>query len=245
MNTPTLGYDERLPLYQRLREEMLAKIAAGEWTPGAPIPTEAELTKLYGVAIGTVRKAVDTLVNEGLLLRSQGRGTFVRRPNFDASLARFFRQVNASGGREIPTSRILAKVLQKPSQAVAKALELADGEQVVHLERLRTVEGRTLFHEEIWLPASRFSALLKIEAEDFGELLYPFYEEQCGQCIASAKETLTVGAADSAMARILSVAEGSPVVTIERTALGYDRSPLEYRLSRAGAEGFRYQIDIS
>ncbi|HAW23394.1 MAG TPA: GntR family transcriptional regulator, partial [Pseudomonas sp.] len=99
MNTSTLGYDERLPLYQRLREEMLAKIAAGEWTPGAPIPTEAELTRHYGVAIGTVRKAVDTLVNEGLLLRSQGRGTFVRRPNFDASLARFFRQVDASGGR--------------------------------------------------------------------------------------------------------------------------------------------------
>lgn len=245
MNAPTLGYDERLPLYQRLREEMLAKIAAGEWTPGAPIPTEAELTKLYGVAVGTVRKAVDTLVNEGLLLRSQGRGTFVRRPNFEASLARFFRQVDANGGREIPTSRILSKTLHEPSQTVATALELLDGEQVIHIKRLRMIEDRTLFHEEIWLPASRFGALLDIDAEDFGELLYPFYEEQCGQRIASAKETLTVGAANGAMAKTLSVAEGSPVVTIERTALGYDRSPLEYRLSRAGAEGFRYQIDIS
>ncbi len=245
MNAPTLGFDERLPLYQRLREEMLAKIAAGEWTPGAPIPTEAELTRLYGVAIGTVRKAVDTLVNEGLLLRSQGRGTFVRRPNFDASLARFFRQVNASGGREIPASRILARTVQEPSPTVAAALELNAGEQVIHLERLRTVEGRTLFHEEIWLPATRFGALLDIDTEDFGELLYPFYEKQCGQCIASARETLTVGAADSAMANILAIDEGAPVVSIERTALGYDRSPLEYRLSRAAAEGFRYQIDIS
>lgn len=245
MSTPTLGYDERLPLYQRLREEMLAKIAAGEWSPGAPIPTEAELTRHYGVAIGTVRKAVDTLVNEGLLLRSQGRGTFVRRPNFDASLARFFRQVNASGGREIPASRILSKTLQQSSLSVAKALELDEGEQVVHMERLRMVEGRTLFHEEIWLPAARFGVLLEIDAESFGELLYPFYEKQCGQCIASAKETLTVGAADSAMAKKLSIEKGAPVVTIERTALGYDRCPLEYRLSRAAAEGFRYQIDIS
>ncbi|MFJ2538707.1 MULTISPECIES: GntR family transcriptional regulator [unclassified Pseudomonas] len=245
MNASTLGYDERLPLYQRLREEMLAKIAAGEWTPGAPIPTEAELTKHYGVAIGTVRKAVETLVNEGLLLRSQGRGTFVRRPNFDASLARFFRQVNASGGREIPTSRILAKTLQKPSLAVANALKLQDGEQVVSMERLRMVEGRTLFHEDIWLPATRFGALLSMDSESFGELLYPLYETQCGQCIASASETLTVGEADPAMATILSIKEGSPVVTIERTALGYDRSPLEYRISRAAAEGFRYQIDIS
>ena len=245
MNTSTLGYDERLPLYQRLREEMLAKIAAGEWTPGTPIPTEAELTRQYGVAIGTVRKAVDTLVNEGLLLRSQGRGTFVRRPNFDASLARFFRQVNAGGGREIPTSRILSKALMTPSKQVRDALELAEGEQVVHMQRLRMVEGRALFHEEIWLPASRFGALMGIDSASFGELLYPLYERLCGQCIASAKETLTIGAADAAMANALSIDVGAPVVSIERTALGYDRSALEYRLSRAAADGFRYQIDIS
>lgn len=244
MKPPTLGYDQRLPLYQRLREEMLAKIAAGEWSPGAPIPTEAELTKLYGVAIGTVRKAVDTLVSEGLLLRSQGRGTFVRRPNFDASLARFFRQVNASGGREIPSSRILSKELQKPSKAVAKALALKSGEQVLRMERLRVIDDRTLFHEEIWLPASRFIVLLDIDSTTFGDLLYPFYEKQCGQCIASARETLTVGSADAEVARTLSIEPGNPIVIIERTALGYDRSPLEYRLSRAAANNFHYQIDI-
>jgi GntR family transcriptional regulator len=245
MNTPTLGYDERLPLYQRLREEMLAKISAGEWTPGAPSPTEAELTRHYGVAIGTVRKAVDTLVNEGLLLRSQGRGTFLRRPNFETSLARFFRQVNAGGGRETPTSRILSKTLQTPSQAVTDALKLSEGEQVVHMERLRMVEGRVLFHEDIWLSASRFGDLLEIDSASFGELLYPLYEKQCGQCIASAKETLTVGAADRSMADMLSIEIGAPMVSIERTAMGYDRSPLEYRLSRAAADGFRYQIEIS
>ncbi|TBU80794.1 GntR family transcriptional regulator [Pseudomonas daroniae] len=245
MNASTLGYDERLPLYQRLREEMLAKIAAGEWSPGEPIPTEAELTRLYGVAIGTVRKAVDTLVSEGLLLRSQGRGTFVRRPNFDASLFRFFRQVNASGGREVPSSRILSKALQKPSRDVAAALALGSGEQVLRMERLRVIEDRTLFHEEIWLPASRFIVLLDIDSATFGDLLYPFYEKQCGQCIASARETLTVGTADDTIADTLAVEPGTPIVMIERIALGYDRSPLEYRLSRAAAEGFRYQIEIS
>jgi GntR family transcriptional regulator len=245
MTTPSLGYDERLPLYQRLREEMLAKIAAGEWSPGTAIPTEAELTKLYGVAVGTVRKAVDTLVNEGLLVRSQGRGTFVRRPNFDASLARFFRQVNATGGREIPTSRIIAKKLQKPAKPVKDALRLGSDERVIRMERLRIVDDRTLFHEEIWLPASRFLPLMDIESQSFGDLLYPLYESHCGQCVASALETLTVGAADKNVSLHLAIPEGSPVVTIERTALGYDRSPLEYRFSRAAAEGFRYQIEIS
>ncbi|TNF16444.1 MAG: GntR family transcriptional regulator [Pseudomonadales bacterium] len=245
MSSTALGHDERLPLYQRLRDEMLAKIAAGEWLPGEAIPTEAELTRQYGVAVGTVRKAVETLVAEGLLLRAQGRGTFVRRPNFDGSLFRFFRQVSASGQPQVPESRILDCRLASADAAAGQALKLADGEQCVHLQRLRLIDGRPLFHERIWLPASRFEALLDVAPADFPQLLYPFYEQHCGQRIASAQETLTVSAADDELAATLDVACGSPAVAIERTALGYDRTPLEYRLSRAAAENFRYQVDIS
>ncbi|MGG2397783.1 GntR family transcriptional regulator [Pseudomonas sp. SH1-B] len=245
MSSAPLGHDERLPLYQRLRDEMLEKIAAGEWLPGEAIPTEAELTRQYGVAVGTVRKAVETLVAEGLLLRAQGRGTFVRRPNFDGSLFRFFRQVSASGKPQVPQSRILECRMEPATEAIRQALKLADGEQCIHLQRLRLIDGRPLFHELIWLPASRFGALLDVAPEDFEQLLYPFYEQHCGQRIASAQETLTVSAADAELAATLDVAPGSPSVVIERTALGYDRKPLEYRLSRAAAENFRYQVDIN
>lgn len=245
MSPTPLGQDERLPLYQRLRDEMLAKIAAGEWLPGEAIPTEAELTRQYGVAVGTVRKAVETLVAEGLLLRAQGRGTFVRRPNFDGSLFRFFRQVSASGQPQIPQSRILVSRLEPATETARVALQLQPGEHCLYLERLRLIEGRPMFHERIWLPASRFSALQSIAPGDFPPLLYPFYEQQCGQRIASAQETLTVASADETLAATLGVALGSPVVVIARTALGYDRTPLEYRMSRAAAENFRYQVEIS
>lgn len=245
MSPTPLGQDERLPLYQRLRDEMLAKIAAGEWLPGEAIPTEAELTRQYGVAVGTVRKALETLVAEGLLLRAQGRGTFVRRPNFDGSLFRFFRQVSASGQSQIPQSRILVSRLEPAEEAARLALQLQPGEHCLYLERLRLIEGRPMFHERIWLPASRFSALQSIAPGDFPPLLYPFYEQQCGQRIASAQETLTVASADETLAATLGVALGSPVVVIARTALGYDRTPLEYRMSRAAAENFRYQVEIS
>ncbi len=245
MGPTLLGQDERLPLYQRLRDEMLAKIAAGEWLPGEAIPTEAELTRQYGVAVGTVRKAVETLVAEGLLLRAQGRGTFVRRPNFDGSLFRFFRQVSASGQSQIPQSRILVSRLEPATETARVALQLQPGEHCLYLERLRLIEGRPMFHERIWLPASRFSALQSIAPGDFPPLLYPFYEQQCGQRIASAQETLTVASADETLAATLGVALGSPVVVIARTALGYDRTPLEYRMSRAAAENFRYQVEIS
>lgn len=240
-----LGPDERLPLYQRLRDEMLAKISIGEWLPGKPIPTEAELTKSYGVAIGTVRKAVDTLVSEGLLQRSQGRGTFVRRPNFDASFFRFFRQVTASGSQKVPESRILSRTLEQPPESVAKALSLQKDEQALLLERVRVIDGHSVFREQIWLPSSKFSSLLEIDPSLFGNLLYPFYEEQCGQLVASARETLTIESANAEIADVIGISEGKPVVVIERIALGYDRTPIEYRISRGAAEGFRYQIDIS
>lgn len=239
-----LGHDERLPLYQRLREEMLAKIAAGEWLPGEAIPTEAELTRHYGVAVGTVRKAVETLVGEGLLLRVQGRGTFVRRPNFDGSLFRFFRQVDASGQSQVPQSRILSRTQETPDAHVRQALNLTEHDATIRLERLRLMNGRPLFHEQIWLPAAQFGALLDTDLNDFGPLLYPFYEERCGMRVASARETLTVTSADEPLAATLGVSAGSPVVVVERVALGYDRQPLEYRLSRGAADTFRYQVEI-
>ncbi|VXC60831.1 GntR family transcriptional regulator [Pseudomonas sp. 8Z] len=244
MSPTPLGQDERLPLYQRLHDEMLAKIAAGEWLPGEAIPTEAELTRQYGVAVGTVRKAVETLVAEGLLLRAQGRGTFVRRPNFDGSLFRFFRQISASGQSQVPQSRILLSRLEPAEETARQALNLQPGEHCLYLERLRLIEEQPMFHERIWLPASRFSALQAIEPGEFPPLLYPFYEQQCGQRIASAQETLTISCADESLSAILGVTVGSPVVVIARKAQGYDRTPLEYRISRAAAENFRYQVDI-
>lgn len=245
MNALTLGSDQRLPLYQRLRDEILAKISSGEWRPGEPIPTEAELTKTYSVAIGTVRKAVDTLVADGLLQRSQGRGTYVRRPDFNSSFFRFFRQVNSSGEHQVPQSRIVSLSLEQAPAEVIEALKLSTTDAVIRMQRVRTSGERAIFTEVIWLPASRFAKLLEIDPQDFGNLLYPFYEEQCGQLVASAKETLTVELADAQTGAALGIDSGKPVVVIERTALSYDNTPLEYRISRGAADTFRYQIEIS
>jgi len=244
MNSGTLAHDERLPLYQRLRDEMVEKITTGEWRPDQAIPTEAELTKTYGIAVGTVRKAVDVLVAEGLLERAQGRGTFVRRPSFDGSLFRFFRHLTSEGGRKVPEGRILARSLETPPDDVAAALGLSAKAKAIRLDRLRLIDGQVVLSEEIWLPKARFAALLDIDLADFDDLLYPFYEARCGQVIASARETLTVDSADEKTARTLGIAEGKPVVVIERLALGFDRKPLEWRRSHGAADTFRYQVDI-
>ena len=95
-------HDERLPLYHRIRDTLHAEIAAHKWRPGEPLPTEAELAKSHGASIGTVRKAVDSLVAAGVVERLQGKGTFIRRPDFQSSLFRFFRFVDRDGALRAP-----------------------------------------------------------------------------------------------------------------------------------------------
>lgn len=236
--------DNRLPRYQRLRDEIAADIAGRRLRPGEAIPTEALLAARHNVAIGTVRKAIDALVAEGLVERRQGSGTFVRRPNFDQSLFRFLRQFGGDGPPQVPESRILERTVAVAPPAIAAALHLQAGAPAIHLERLRLVDGRPMLAEAIWLPKAMFGPLLTTPLEDIGPLLYPFYEAACGHTVASAGETLTVEAASADIAGRLSLAAGSPVVVVERLALGFDGTPLEWRRSQIPASHFRYRIDI-
>jgi len=106
------------------------------------------------------------------------------------------------------------------------------------------LDGEPMLAEEIWLPLDRFADLATLDLDAFGDLLYPLYESQCGQIIASAEETLTAEAVNATYARLLRIQPGDPVMVIERIARGYDRVPLEWRRSRGAAAHFRYHVDI-
>ncbi|SFA90553.1 GntR family transcriptional regulator [Pseudomonas sp. NFPP24] len=240
----TLSSDARLPLYQRLRDQLIEQIANNRWRPGEAIPTEAVLSAEYALSTGTVRKAVDALVSEGILERQQGRGTFVRRPQFQSSLFRFFRFQGPSGERQVPQSRILTVESVAAPSAVSEALGLASEAQVIRIVRTRLFDVQPLLAEEIWLPRARFQALLDIDLAVQGPLLYPVYESVCGQVVASAEETLTAESVNAVYARLLQVPVNSPVVVIERLARDYAGQPLEWRRSRGHAEHFRYHVDI-
>jgi GntR family transcriptional regulator len=240
----TMPADDRLPRYQRLHDEMVALIAARHWKPGEAIPTEQALAKSYDVAVGTVRKAVDLLVAEGLLERFQGRGTFVRRASFDSSLFRFFRFQTRQGERRIPESRILRREVVDAPSAVAATLQIPGSARVIQMTRLRLIDGVPMLAEEIWLPYVRFAAFAQMDLNEVGDLLYPVYEAQCNQVVASATETLTVEAIGPLHARLLRIEPGTPAVVIERLAYGYDKQPLEWRRSRGPASEFIYQAEI-
>lgn len=240
----SLSSDVRLPLYQRLRDHLAEQIANNRWRPGEAIPTEAALSAEYQLSTGTVRKAVDALVSEGILERQQGRGTFIRRPQFQSSLFRFFRFQTAAGERRVPESRILSIEPVAAPSAVAHALGLPAESPVIRIVRVRLLDVQPVLAEEIWLPRSRFQPLLEIDLSREGPLLYPIYEEVCGQVVAYAEETLTAESVNEVHARLLQVPVNSPVVVIERLARDYAGTPLEWRRSRGHAEHFRYSVDI-
>ncbi len=235
---------ERLRGYQRLRDEIADKIARHVWRPGQVLPTEAELAASHNIAVGTVRKAIDALAADGLVERQQGRGMFVRRPQFDASLFRFFRY----GGMDeqtVPGSRLLEReAISATPENVAKSLQLPLAAPTIRISRLRLAGDKPFLHEEIWLPHKRFQPLLAAPESEIGDLLYPAYERLCGEVVVRAEEVLTVGTADAEKAHLLGLKVGAPLVRIERLALGFGGAPIEWRRSHGGAANFRYKIEI-
>jgi GntR family transcriptional regulator len=227
-----------------MRDDIHGLIAKRGWGADEPLPSENELARRYGVAVGTARKALETLVNEGLLVRQRGRGTFVRRPDFTSSLFRFFRVRDSDGAPILPSGRVLSLAEDMAQGTVANKLSLASGDRVIRMERLRLMDGKPLLKETIWLPKEPFDALLDRAPNEFPDLLYPLYETLCGQVVARATEELAIGAATRDDAEALGLVEGAPVVLISRTTRGFDDRPLEWRTSRGPAETFRYHVEI-
>jgi GntR family transcriptional regulator len=241
---PDARTDERLPIYQRLKDALAERIQDGAWKPGDAIPAESDLAGEFGVALGTMRKAIEGLVAQGLLERRQGRGTFVRRVDFGNTLFRFFRHTGKGGRPLVPTQRLVGRRTGPAGRAAAAGLGIGPGDAVLWLKRLRLVDDEPLVIDEIALPLPRFARLATLPAAAFDELLYPLYERVLGVTIARAADRISFGRASASVAKTLGIAPGDPVVVIERIAFGRDGEPLEWRRSHGPAERFRYDVEI-
>lgn len=240
--------DERLPAYLRLRDELAARIAAGEWGPDRALPSENALARDHRLSVGTVRKAVQQLVDEGLLERRQGSGTYLRKPAFDATLFRFFQmqgrfQMQGPGedARSIPKSQLITRVRMTAPEPVAAILGTAD---TIRIERVRSLSGRPILAEEIYIRADRFEGLESLPAHELGPLLYPVYYDRFGVFVARAIDDVSFGRADATTAARLGIAEAAPVACIERTAFTIDGTAIEWRIARGDALNFRYRSRI-
>jgi GntR family transcriptional regulator len=233
--------DSRLPLFQRLASLLRLRINSMEWAMGNAIPSEQELAALFGLSTGTVRRAIEELVAEGLLERRQGSGTYVRRPHLGGLPTRFF-DVPTLPHSEIPQSRILGVETVRPPARAAVALGTPATEHVVRINRLRVWSEDFVIAEQIYLPRKPFEKLLSTPKEEIGTLLYPFYESKFGVVLKDAEDELTFDTADAATARLLKIKTGAPIVVITRTALAFDGKVIEWRVSYGRADRFRYRV---
>jgi GntR family transcriptional regulator len=217
------------PLYRQIKELVLQSLDAGEWKPGEPIPSEIELSARFGVSQGTVRKAIDELAAEHLLVRRQGKGTFVASHSEPVTQFRFLRLHPNEGEREQPESRLLEVRRQRASGDVARALDLKAGESVVYVRRLLVFGGQPIVLDEISLPAALFKGLDAQMLDAHEGSYYGLYERQFGTRMIRAEEQIRAVAADADAASALGVDNGAPLLCVDRIAYTYGDRPVELR----------------
>ena len=229
------------PLYRQVRELLVRRIAEGLWAPGQPIPSEPEIASELGVSQGTVRKALDEMAGENLVVRRQGRGTYVARHDDARILFQFFRIVPDSGAKEFPDSRLIEVSGEGADEDAAVALGLAPGAAVVRLERVRSLAGEVCIAERIVVPAALFPGIAERELPNN---LYELYAAQFGVVVRRASEKLRAVPAGAREAELLGVAAGTPLLRVDRTAFSIDGKLAEWRVSWCRTERVHYLSDL-
>ncbi len=227
MSTPSPSFQ---PLYLQIKSVLEKSLETGEWRPGEAIPSEIELAGRFGVAQGTVRKAIEALVADNLVVRRQGKGTFVATHTEEAaSVFRFLRIRRDDGKDEYPASRLLDVRRAKASAEVARLLQLKPGEPVVQLRRLLAYEDHPVVLDDITLPAALFRGLTKSRMMSYHGSMYGLFETQFGVRMLKAEERVRAVAADVATAAILKVEAGAPLLAVDRVTFTYGDRPVEVR----------------
>src|SRR6478752_6520394 len=233
------------PLYEQIKILLTQSLVAGEWKPGDAIPSEFELAARFRVSQGTVRKAIDELAAEHILVRRQGKGTFVASHNEPAYQYRFLRVTPDTGEKPTPKNLFFGLERGKASGEAAHALELKPGTPTLGFKRVMSFEGRPVIFDEIVFAASQFPGLTLAELEDFQGSVYSFYESVFGVRMIRAEERLRAVAADSVSAAHLKVKAGSPLLCVDRIAFTYGDKPVEWRRGLCGTKGSSSFTDLS
>jgi GntR family transcriptional regulator len=229
--------------YAAIAAALRARVVAGEWAPGTALPAEQLLAVEHGVALSTMRRALDLLAQQGLLERVHGRGTFVRQTLGGASMLRFFRFGGGTG--EVPASRIVSRKEMAARGEVALRLGLAPGERVLRLLRVRSLGDAPCLLEEIWLPLPLFAPLAEGDPADWADLFYPMYAERCGVFIHRAADEIGFGTFSAAQAAHLSLPPGHPCAQVVRRAFDLAGRCVETRTTYGDAYAFHYAVNIT
>ena len=238
-STPTFR-----PLYEQIKILITQSLVAGEWRPGEVIPSELELASRFKVSQGTVRKAIDELAAENIVVRRQGKGTFVATHTEEHTQYRFLRIVELCGKKEFPVSEVLHCERGKADSTAAERLGLKRGAPVMMVRRLLRFSGKPVILDDICLSATLFKGLNDALIAEFQGTLYSLYESRYGTRIIRAEERIRAVTADEAGASLLGIPPNAPLLEIDRVAYTYGDQPVEWRVSRCNTQHHCYLNDL-
>ena len=243
--TPAHAAPSFRPLYLQIKGLLERSLEGREWRPGEAIPSEVELASRFGVSQGTVRKAIDALAADNLVVRRQGKGTYVATHTEEqASMFRFLRIRRNDGQAEYPGSRLIDVRRMKAGAEVARLLEIKSGDSVIVLRRVLDYSGVPTVLDEITLPAALFRGLTKAKYDAYHGSMYSFFETQFGVRMLKAQEKVRAVAADAAAAAALRVAVGAPLLAVDRVTLTYGDRPVEFRRGLCSTRHHHYLNEL-
>jgi GntR family transcriptional regulator len=234
-----------VPLYKEVKRLMTESISSGDWTPGNAIPAEWALAERYQVAVGTVRKAVDELVAENILIRQQGRGTFVSAHNRERLMFHFFHIVKRDGSKLQPQVELIRFRSSKADVDEAAQLQLDVGAPVFRIDNVLSLAGKPIIADTITIPKRLFPKLTLAQFRDRPNTIYHLYQTQFGLTVVRTAERLRATLADADTAALLGIALKAPVLEIRRLALSFDNAPVEYRRSHVNTDDYEYFSDLA
>jgi GntR family transcriptional regulator len=229
--------------YAALAAALKARVVADEWPPGSALPAEQTLAAEHGVALGTLRRALELMAEQGMIERIHGRGTFVRAGLSGATMMRFFRFGEGTG--EVPVSRIVSRQRVVAPADVTRRLGLSRGDAALRLLRVRSLSGQPCLFEEIWLPLPLFQPLAGGDTDAWGDLLYPLYAERCAVHIHRAMDEISFASLTAAQARNLALMAGHPCARVTRNAYDLKGHCVEVRVTSGDAYAFNYTVAIT
>ncbi len=232
------------PLYRQIKTLITQSLVSGEWRPGDLIPSEIELAGRFSVSQGTVRKAIGELAGENLLVRQQGKGTFVASHCEERSLFPYLSITPDRSGLESLSASLVECRKLKLDAASAKGLGLAAGAGGFLIVRTLSISGEQVIYEEIRLPATPFRGLSLETIERHHCMLYSMYESEFDVRILHVDEQIKAVAATGAALEHLNIKPGDPLLTIERVAYTYAEKPVELRRSMCNTRDHHYRNKI-
>ncbi|WP_026354999.1 GntR family transcriptional regulator [Massilia niastensis] len=229
-----------LPLYREVKHKLMESLRDGEWKPGDIIPAEKRLCERFGVSVGTLRKAVDELTAENILIRHQGRGTFVASHSQDRYMFGFFHIYAQDGRKEYPKVEFISLTRDKADADGAARLGVKKGAKLFRIINRLSLGGRAVIIDDILLPEQFFPNMTEAQVRDRRTTLYQLYQDSFGIGVLRTEERLQACGASADIARMLGIPEGTPLLHIIRRALSFRDEVVELRHSYVITDGHEY-----